>query len=101
VKFERIPEIPQEIEAEFFESPDIVGVHAFLENFGLKAEVEEVSVPGPGRSVSRGLKIRTIFQRESRTVSSAVPCWIAISGTEWIDMYSPDQFLRRFREKKG
>lgn len=97
MKFERIPEEPTTIEAEFFDGTDIDAVYDFLEKNGIQAEVDTVRIPGPGRSISDGMKIQTILDRNNRTLTQTVPCWVAVSSLQWVKMYGPEEFERRFR----
>lgn len=92
-----------EVDAEFFShSSYMIKVYEFLEKHGIQAEVDKVKLSRPGRELpSRGmsdrLRIRTIHGRNSRTVTKALPCWVAVSGLQWVSLYRPDEFERSFR----
>lgn len=97
MKFKTIPQKPTTIEAQLFETADIEAAYSFLESAGVKAEVEETWLPGPGRGVTKGLKIRTIFSRNSRTLRAPIPLWIGVHPTGWVELYSVEDFARKFQ----
>lgn len=96
MRFERVPD---DVEAEFFHTADIDRVTDFLSRMGIDAQVRKVRLPGPGRGISDGLEIRTIFQNKVRTITGVLPVWVAVTETRWVNLYPPDKFERSFRKK--
>ena len=100
MKFEKKPETNTTFDAHYF--PDVCpeAILDFLTSFGIQAEVFETSLPGPDRGMTRGVTIRTIFARNSRTLQAPVPVWVAVYPTGYVELYDIHTFARKFRQKK-
>lgn len=100
MKFEKKPETNIPFDAHYFPDVHPDAILDFLSSFGVQAEVSEMWLPGPDRGMTRGVKIRTIFDGNSRTLRSPVPVWVAVYPTGYVDLYDIHTFARKFRQKK-